>query len=680
MKSHPWAPALAVLLALAAGPAAAQITPAVERWTPVGPEGGTITALAVAPGSRRTLYAGTENGLVFRSTDGGTTWALTRDILNPLAPQAPVAALTVDPRDAAVVYAAVCFLVIEPPFQFGGVFKSSDGGRSWTSLHNGLFNCLVNDVALDPHDPDVVFAAVTFGLFQSLDGGASWQVSSTFPTASLSGDLPAVEFDPFTAGTLFVIDNGLGLQKSTDGGVTWTAQNAGLPPAHFLLGLELDPQTPGALYLNAVPSANPPVSPVYRSLDGGATWAAAAEGLGGRRVHDLAAGESLLGTTALYAATPDGVFRSLDGGQSWTAPAASTAARDVLVVAAPAEGAGQAFAGTRHLGFFRSTDGGHLWRAANRNLTGQLVSNLAVAASDPTVLYADIEGLSVRRSDDGGATWQPANAGLPPQGHFDTPFDLAVDPRDPRTAFASRTGGIWKTSDGGASWRRTTGVEFAGLSAGAPVFDPRTSRTLYAAGLGSSFPAPPPCPALKSINGGESWFCMGDLADGPGELAIDPVDPAKLYAVVSFDQVWASLDAGLHWADISQGLPTPPPHLGLGLSLAVSSQPPGTLYAGTRQGLFRRQGSGPWAPAPAPFLVVDDLLAAPSDPTVLYAWAAPASSPHRLYRSINGGATWQSVTQQGLPDGTVHDLVGHPLRPRELYSLTRAGIYRLSLQ
>ena len=675
MKSHPWAPALAVLLALAAGPAAAQITPAVERWSPVGPEGGTITALAVAPGSRRTLYAGTEKGLVFRSTDGGTTWALTRDILSPFAPEAPVAALTVDRHDAALVYAAVCFELIEPPFVFGGIFKSSDGGRSWTQLENHFFNCRVRDVAIDPHDSDVLFATTDFGLFQSLDGGASWQPNVTFPTSPLFGDLPAVESDPFTAGTLFVIHNDLGLHKSTDGGATWTAQNAGLPAAPSLLDLELDPHTPGTLYINAVPSANPAVSPVYRSSDGGATWAPAAEGLGGRRVRDLAAGESLLGTTALYAATPDGVFRSLDGGQSWTAPPASTTARDVLVVAAPVEGAGQAFAGTRHLGVFRSTDGGHLWRAINRNLTGQLVRNLAVASSDPAVLYADIDGLSVRRSDDGGATWRPADAGLPPDDPFDDTFELAVDPRDPRTAFASRHGGIWKTSDGGASWRRTTGPELAPLLTRAPVFDPRTSRTLYVTGFDSGFPAPAPCRGLKSINGGESWFCMGDLPSGNAELVIDPVDPAKLYAGV-FDRVWASLDAGLHWADISQGLPSPPQLL----QLAATSHPPGTVYAGAFQGLFRRQGSGPWAPVPAPFVNVRDLLTAPSDPTVLYALASSASPPHRPYRSINGGATWLAVTQQGLPGGTVHGLVVHPLRPRELYLLTRAGIYRLSLQ
>jgi photosystem II stability/assembly factor-like uncharacterized protein len=579
--------AAALLLAGALAPAGAQITPAVERWSPAGPQGGTITALAVAPGSSRTLYAGTDHGLVFRSTDGGGSWSLTQDLLNEYAPEAPVAALTVDPRDPAVVYAAVCYELIEPPFRFGGVFKSTNGGRKWTQLDNGLFDCRVMDLALDLQDPDTLFAAADGGLYKTEDGGASWDYSGAWSY------LRAVKIDPSTPGTLYVIDLDIGVQKSTDGGATWAPRNAGLPLDAYLISLEIDPHTPGTLYVNTYRTTGPGVAPVYRSVDGGETWTPAALGLDGRRVADIVAGEAGLPATVLYAATEDGVFRSQDGGQSWTAPPAQTAARGVLVLA-PASPSSLIYAGARYTGMFKSTDSGTLWRAVNSGLNGLQIDHFAVAPSTPSVLYATVRGLSVHRSDDGGATWRPANGGLPPAIFYDrdTFFRIMADPRDPRTAFAGRRGGLWKTSDGGASWRLTTDERAACSYFIDLAFDPRNNRTLYTAGYSyECAQLPRSCSGFKSTNAGESWTCMIDLGGDPSTLVIDPVNPAVLHAGGLF-QVQKTVDAGLNWTDTGQGLPNPA--WVNGLALPHTS---GTVLAGTVHGLFQRTGNASWAAA-----------------------------------------------------------------------------------
>ena len=661
---------LAVLLLLCPVSLAQAAPVAGERWSPVGPQGGTITALVVAPGTRRTLYAGTDQGVVFRSDDAGATWTYASGAF----PAARVAELEVDPSAPGTVYAAICLEQVEFGIKEGGIFKSTDGGRNWRPSSQGLAECVVLETALDPFDPSTLFAATVNGLFQSDDGGASWRRNPGFPVHPASDVVTAVEFDPTTPGTLFAIHRQRGLHKSVDGGATWIALGSGLPAAaRDLLGLEFDPRAPGTVYLNAFDARqvpNPAIAPVYRSTDGGATWVPAADGLGGRLVADLAVPRD---ASVLYAATADGVFRSQDGGRHWTAPGPGAPGAQVL--AAPSFAADIVYAGAPLHGVFKSTDGGGSWRAVNRGLTGLRVDALAIAPSNPAVLYAVARGQNVLRSDDGGATWQPAHGGLPVE-----PFVLAVDPRDPRTAFASQyAGAIWKTTNGGASWRLTTGVETSCVLPLAIVFDPRRSRTLYTAGFRVPCPLfPDVCQGFKSTDGGESWTCMDDLVDEYFSLAVDPADPARLF-LGGMSEILTSADAGGSWTGSGPGV-----HTGVFVgSLAI---PPGgggatgVIYAGTASGLYRRAG-GVWSRIARPlFPGPAQVAAAPSNPAVLYGLASVRAAPHdaRLYRSPNGGATSRRVTLEGLPLERVASVIVDPARPRVVYTLTRAGIYRLS--
>ncbi|HYH46653.1 MAG TPA: hypothetical protein VEG34_13290 [Thermoanaerobaculia bacterium] len=237
----PLPPSLAVLLLLCSASLVQGAPVPGERWSPVGPQGGTITALAVAPSARRTLYAGTAEGVVFRSEDAGANWAYAGGVL----PEAQVADLDVDPHSPATVYAAICLSQIEPPFEDGGLFKTTDGGRTWRPLDLGLTFCTILEVAVDPFEPSTLFAATLEGLLRSDDAGATWQRSPGFPSDPLDDTVTAVAFEPAMPGTLYAIHRQLGLHKSVDGGATWTALGTGLPAAaRDLLGLEIDPRTP----------------------------------------------------------------------------------------------------------------------------------------------------------------------------------------------------------------------------------------------------------------------------------------------------------------------------------------------------------------------------------------------------------------------------------------------------
>src|SRR5207245_2023532 len=128
----------------------------INSWTSNGPEGGWIVALAIDPVTPATLYAGTYLGGVFKSTDGGGSWSAVNSGLpyypsNPYYPE--VFALTIDPQTPATLYAGTTLC--------GSVFKSTDGGGSWSALSTGLpnyANSYVAALAVDPQTPATLYA------------------------------------------------------------------------------------------------------------------------------------------------------------------------------------------------------------------------------------------------------------------------------------------------------------------------------------------------------------------------------------------------------------------------------------------------------------------------------------------------------------------------------------------
>ena len=118
-------------------------------WTSNGPEGGIINALAVDPQTPDIIYAGTGGG-VFKSTDGGASWsAFNNGLTNTI-----VQVLAVDPQTPATLYSGTWV---------GGVFKTTDGGVSWSAINHGLTNTVVQALALDPQTPAIIYAGTWGG-------------------------------------------------------------------------------------------------------------------------------------------------------------------------------------------------------------------------------------------------------------------------------------------------------------------------------------------------------------------------------------------------------------------------------------------------------------------------------------------------------------------------------------
>ncbi len=205
-----------------------------------------VVALAVDPQAHQTVYAaarpndpGNPRGL-FVSTDGGTTWQA-----RPLAKTNPAAAcVTVSPAADRAVFACG---------GGGGLFKSVDQGQHWSAVFSGATTATFAALAVAPAAPNTLYAGVATAsqagpaVYRSLTAGATWKPCSTGYAAV---DLNALAVDPATAGALYAGSLTSGVQKTADGGATWTAANDGLGNSIAVTGLAVSPAAPSTLFVD----------------------------------------------------------------------------------------------------------------------------------------------------------------------------------------------------------------------------------------------------------------------------------------------------------------------------------------------------------------------------------------------------------------------------------------------
>jgi photosystem II stability/assembly factor-like uncharacterized protein len=205
----------------------------------------------------------------------------------------------------------------------GGVFKSVDAGTTWSASNFPGFPLF------DPVTPSTLYAILASGsgfgsrVFRSIDGGITWQ---DIGALGLAADAYAILIDPLRPSTLYAATN-RGIYKTTNGGAIWNATNAGLDdPDPFVVALAIDPLTPTVLYAATRDTEFFDSTVVYKSTNGGATWNAANAGLTDSSVITLAIDP--LTPTTLYAANcqvNDGsctafrVSKSTNGGATWNA-------------------------------------------------------------------------------------------------------------------------------------------------------------------------------------------------------------------------------------------------------------------------------------------------------------------------------------------------------------------------
>jgi photosystem II stability/assembly factor-like uncharacterized protein len=629
----------------------------LPHWRPVGPAGGQVDAIAIAPSAPEIAYAGSAAAGVFRSADGGASWVQ----LGGATPRVSATALVVSPRDPDLVYAATS-LDGAVDGQGTGIYMTQDGGVTWAATVAPP-GAQVAGFAVDPHDPSLVFAASSAGLLRARFGQRRWSVLWVPPVAA---PVASLAIDPRRDATLYAglagPDHRGGLYKSTDSGRTWAAVGTGpqgFPMPDGAASLTFDPTDPKSLY-----AVDTLAGALYRSRDGARTWTNV-----GPAVDTPVVGLAIGPTGTLYAIMYGiSVLRSVDHGHTWSAPASAGPADEVLGLAVPATAAGagasESVLAAGLLGVWQSNDGALTWHPSSHGLLAQRVSSLLAS---PAALFLDLfsenGGVDFFQSRSHAQHWLQV-AGSP----FVVERLLAVDPQQPSTLYGSLP--FAKTTDGGRTW---TALVYAGQDpVTALAVDPTRSDVLYAAAPQVTI-AGQHCTLGKSTDGGSSWTCFSTPGNGHQPLLlIDPDHPDTLY-YADESGVWRSTDGAGTWSAADAGLPS-----GGGTGLALDPADTSMLYLVSTSGLFASgDGGASWhrqsseLPAGATGLLVD-----PRAPAQLYAAVAGTG----VYRSTDGGATW-SVVGGGLPVQLFSGVFAlDPALPATLYAGTDGeGVFRIDL-
>ncbi|MCX5973793.1 MAG: hypothetical protein NTU59_03795, partial [Coprothermobacterota bacterium] len=310
-----------------------------------------------------------------------------------------VRSLAVDPSNPQVLYAATWG---------GGVSKSTDSGRNWADCSNGLTTLHVAALAIDPSNPQILYAGTAQGLhgvFKTTDGGAHWNPISN---GLLTWDVRSLVIDPSHPQTLYAGNyngnEGTGVYKSTNGGASWTVSSTGLVGSSYFDALVIDPSNPQILYAATALTGQA----VFKSTDGGAHWNSASSGLANADVRSLAIDPSHPQT--LYAATwGNGAFASTNSGGAWIPVSNGLTSLNLHALAVDPTHARVLYAGTDHQGVFKSTNGGFSWHGTCSGWTDNEVNCLTVDPTTPHVLYAGTHAGGIYRSNNGAGV-EPAAA------------------------------------------------------------------------------------------------------------------------------------------------------------------------------------------------------------------------------------------------------------------------------
>ena len=643
------------------------------QWREVGPfRGGRAVAIEGVPSEPNTYYFGAVAGGIWKTTDGGANW---KPVFDKQHTPSSIGALAVSASDPNVIYAGSGESALRGNITYGdGVYKSVDGGKHWR--HVGLKDSRhIGAIIVHPENPDIVFVAAVGhafgpnderGIYRTTDGGKTWK--KVLGKDQNTGAIDIV-FDPHNPSTLFAAlyqvrrqpwffssgGEGSGLYRSTDGGDTWQhLQGHGLPEGVLgRIGVTVSGADSDRVY--AIVEAKE--GGIFRSEDGGDSWEKINDDLRSRQrawyFSKIYADPKALDTVYVL---NTGMFRSVDGGKTFNLLPARHGDHHALWIDPKNP---KRLANASDGGASVSTDGGETWTTLNNQPTAQFY-HVAVDNAFPYHIYGaqqDNSNVGIASRGESGVIgredWFQAGGG---ECGFVVP-----DPRDWHIIYSNNEGYITRYDKSKEQYQDVSVWPLDNSGHGAAELKHRFQwvspllisshdpDTIYTAGEA----------VFKSTDQGHSWTAISeDLtrndkskqqpSGGPIQNDITSIE----YYDVVFALAESPLKKGMLWAGTDDGL------------LHVTSDDGATWTRVT-----------PNMPEWSCISLID-----PShfDSAIAYV----AVDRHRLddfkpyiYKTNDTGRNWISITN-GIPDGAyVHAVREDPKRRGLLYAGTELGVY-----
>jgi len=621
---------------------APQITPVAGTWTSIGPGplnssgsngnvSGRITGIAAHPTDPNTIYIATAGGGVWKTTNGGTTWAPMTEGQQTLS----MGCIALAPTNPNHVYAGTGEANNSLDSNFGrGILVSANAGASWTlsTGPGGTFNTFrlsCSKIAVDPTNENIAYAAIsprghngiftfnTTGIFKTTDGGATWANVTAANGKEPTYPWSDVVVDPNTPTTVYAsvgYDGGIGtnaIYKSTDSGATWTqlaAANAPVGTSFGRFSLAISRSlSANVLYAAATSPSSGALSRMVRSDDGGVSF-------------------SLL-TTPNYM-----------GGQGWY----DQWLADDQTNSANAYASGAASSNS----ILRTTTSGSAWTAINAGASTSPHADHHAAAFDASGRLLDGDDGGIYRLDDpAGVVWTNINGNLGSiqfQG-------IGLHPTNAQIAIGGSQDNGTEVYSGSATWTETDGGD-----GGYAKFSPTNGNVAYhqipVLSFGSNF-------FRVSTNGGSTWTTRTTslTADQTTQQFYAPfvVDPGNGDRVLYGTQnVWETTNEGTTWTQLSTvGTAgwNPSGFYVNAIGLAPSSV--NTIYAAAHNGGFGNTSlfvttdhGATWTAKPQPTGLVQDIQVDPTTPTTAYIAMASFTGAGNVYKTTDGGGTWTDIS------------------------------------
>jgi photosystem II stability/assembly factor-like uncharacterized protein len=623
-----------------------------RTWHPIFDHEDTqsIGAIAVAPSNDNIVYVASGEGLhrpdlsvgdgIYRSDDAGKTWAHLG-----LRAGEQIPAIAIDPTNPDIVFAAVLGHPYGPNEE-RGIFRTEDGGKTWTKVLYKDDRTGGSDVVIDPKDPNVVYASMweetlgpwedanTYngthgGLFKSTDGGKTWhQLTNGLPDNIIQINVAIAPSNPDrlyatmqtkTEGGGYTMPRGLYVYRSDDAGANWVKITDDPRPEMKIGGGDLsipvvDPKDPDTVYVTSIVTV--------RSTDGGKTWSDLRGAPGGDDYQNMWINS--LNPDILLLVSDQGALVSVNRGHTWSSWYNQPTAQ-LYHVAATNTFPYSVCAGQQESGsvctLTRGNDGEITYRdwhpvgiieygyaapdplhpdiiyGAGRTevsrydlITGEtqnvtpLPSRAPGFRADRTepILFSPVDQHTMYyaanhlfKTTDYGHTWeiispdlsrehtgQPPSLPELPQAQQDERrgviYAVAASYKTLETIWAGTDDGlVWITRDGGAHW---TDITPPGVTPWSKIAQIDASRfnddTAYVAVNRERIDDMKPY-AFRTHDGGKTWqsISAGLPDDAPvNAVRADPVQPGLLYAATE-KAVWVSFDDGGHWQSLQYNLP-----------------------------------------------------------------------------------------------------------------------------